>query len=521
MTFNATPMHLPAHTPVIVGVAQRCDTTSSPGEGLSPLQALAEVSRLAAADSGTADPAALLSEIDAVTVIRLFCDTMPRFQSPFGTMEDPPWSLARELGARPRHWEYAPVGGDSPQAKLTEACRRVASGESGLVLLAGAEALRTELAARRSGMRLDWSDPGPPTPPASAEPLRYYTDDEERHGMRSASAMYGLISQAIRRARGLSPVEYQQHCGELFSRFAAVARDNPYATRRAGYDAKAIATVDAENPMVGTPYPKLMTASVFVDQAAAVLVCSEERARALGIPRERWVYLQGAASVHDPLFVSERADLGGSTAIRLAARQALAHAGQTVSDMDLFDFYSCFPAAVQAACDALGVSESDPRGLTVTGGLPFFGGPGNNYSTHAIAEMVRRLRDAPGSSGLVLANGGALAREAVGVYSTQRSSGAWLFDAGEDLQACMETLPKAELDPAPQGRAEIEALTVLWSKQGPQHGSLFGRTASGKRFLARLAADPERLRALGAIDATGLGGRVTRQGDVNLFHPDR
>ena len=36
-----------------------------------------------------------------------------------------------------------------------------------------------------------------------------------------------------------------------------------------------------------------------------------------------------------------------------------------------------------------------PRGLTVTGGLPYFGGPGNNYSTHGIAEMVARCRAAP------------------------------------------------------------------------------------------------------------------------------
>jgi acetyl-CoA C-acetyltransferase len=513
-------MHLPAHTPVIVGVAQRCDTTSAPADGLSPLQALAQVSRLAAEDTASANPAALLREIDAVTVIRLFADSIPRFQSPFGTMADPPWSLARELGANPPRREYAPVGGDSPQVKLTEACRRIACGEAGLVLVAGAEALRTELSARRSGLKLDWTDAGPPTPLSSPEPLRYYTDEEELHGMRSASAMYGLTSQAVRRARGLSPAEYLQQCAELFARFAAVARDNPYSTRRGGYDVHAIGSVSADNPMVGTPYPKLMTASAFVDQAAAVLVCSEERAQALGIPRARWVYLHGAGMAHEQGFVSERADLGASTAMRLAAKQALSHARRSVDDLAWFDLYSCFPAAVQVACDALVVSESDPRGLTVTGGLPFFGGPGNNYSTHAIAEMVRRLREAPGSFGLVLANGGALAREAVGVYSTVRSSGAWLFDQGEDIQARIDAMPKAVLDHAPEGRAEIEAVTVLWNKQGPQHGSLFGRTARGERFLARLAANPEQLRAISDIDAIGLGGTVTREGDVNLFHLD-
>jgi acetyl-CoA C-acetyltransferase len=54
----------------------------------------------------------------------------------------------------------------------------------------------------------------------------------------------------------------------------------------------------------------------------------------------------------------------------------------------------------------------------VTGGLPFFGGPGNNYVTHAIAEIVNRVRAAPGSYGLVTANGGPLTKQSAGLYST-------------------------------------------------------------------------------------------------------
>lgn len=520
MAFNPVLMNVPTHTPVIVGVAQRCDTTSMPGEGLSPLQALAEVSRKAAVDTGTPDPTALLREIDDVTVIRMFSDTMARFKSPFGVMVDPPWSLSRQLGANPRSRAYAPVGGDSPQTQLTQACRRIATGEAEVVLLAGVEALRTEQAAQRAGLQLDWNEAGPSTPQSTQGSLRYYTPQEELHGMRAPSVMYGLIAQAMRRARGLTPVQYQQQCAELFERFATVARDNPFATRRAGYNAQAIGTVSPDNPMIGTPYTKLMTSSAFVDQAAAMLVCSEQRAKALGIPRAHWIYLHGAASAHNQRFVSERADINDTTALRLTASQALTHADQTVADMDLFDLYSCFPCAVQAACDALGLSESDPRPLTVTGGLSFFGGPGNNYSTHAIAEIVQRLRKKRGASGLVLANGGPLTNVSVGVYSTRRSNGAWLFALGEGIQARIDAMPKAVLDAAPLGRAQVETMTVLWGKQGPQHASLFGRLPNGKRFTAILAANKEQLRAISLIDPIGLEGTVTRPGDVNLFHPD-
>ena len=51
----------------------------------------------------------------------------------------------------------------------------------------------------------------------------------------------------------------------------------------------------------------------------------------------------------------------------------LARAGITTADLDWFDLYSCFPSAVEAAVDALGLDPFDPRGLTVTGGLPYHG----------------------------------------------------------------------------------------------------------------------------------------------------
>ena len=63
-------------------------------------------------------------------------------------------------------------------------------------------------------------------------------------------------------------------------------------------------------------------------------------------------------------------------------------AGIGVDDVATFDLYSCFPFPVFVICEALGLAADDPRGLTLTGGLPYFGGPGNSYSLHGIAETV-------------------------------------------------------------------------------------------------------------------------------------
>ena len=167
-----------------------------------------------------------------------------------------------------------------------------------------------------------------------------------------------------------------------------------------------------------------MNANAFIDQSAALVMTSVGLAQQLGIARDKWVFLHGCADGNDHWFVSERADFHSSPAIRAVARQALAMAGRSLDDIAHFDLYSCFASAVEIACAEIGLAENDPRGLTVTGGLPFFGGPGNNYVTHGIAEMMRRLRAAPGRFGLVSANGNYLTKHSWGVYSTAPTHGA-------------------------------------------------------------------------------------------------
>jgi acetyl-CoA C-acetyltransferase len=58
-------------------------------------------------------------------------------------------------------------------------------------------------------------------------------------------------------------------------------------------------------------------------------------------------------------------------------------------------------------------------GLDDVARLPFFGGPGNNYSMHGIAETVSEMRERPGQFGLVGANGGIMSKYSAGVYSTE------------------------------------------------------------------------------------------------------
>jgi acetyl-CoA C-acetyltransferase len=171
--------------------------------------------------------------------------------------------------------------------------------------------------------------------------------------------------------------------------------------------------------MVGYPYTKYMVAVMDVDMAAALVLATHARADALGVPRERRVYLRGWCGANDPVLVAEHADLARSPAMQTASSAALRTAGAGIDDISYLDLYSCFPSSLHFAADALGIEPTDARGLTVTGGLAYHGGPASGYLTHAIAAMVERLRRDPGALGLVSGVGMHMTKHVFGVYSTE------------------------------------------------------------------------------------------------------
>jgi acetyl-CoA C-acetyltransferase len=213
-------------------------------------------------------------------------------------------------------------------------------------------------------------------------------------------------------------------------------------------------------------------------------------ARRLGVPPDRWVFLPGHADLRERDLL-DRADLSAGPASVLAVRHALDIAGIGPGDLATIDLYSCFPAPVFNICDGLGLSPQDPRGLTITGGLPFFGGAGNNYSMHAIAETVQRARRAPGSYGLVGANGGIMSKYSAGVYSTVPAG--WAPDRSAELQAEIDGWAAPEQARVADGPGIIETYTVTHRRDGTRTGVVVGRLdADGRRFLAK-GDDPDLL----------------------------
>jgi acetyl-CoA C-acetyltransferase len=226
-----------------------------------------------------------------------------------------------------------------------------------------------------------------------------------------------------------------------------------------------------------------------LDQAAAIILCSAEAAESAGVSQDRWLFPHSGTDGADTKFVSNRADLHSSPAIRVAGQRAMQLAGVTPDDLDHVDLYSCFPSAVQIAATELGLGVD--RQLTQTGGLTFAGGPLNNYVTHSIATMANVLRDDPGSIGLCSANGGYITKHAFGVYSaTPPASGFQHQDCQEEIN----TFPSVELDADHTGHATIEAYTVMHGAEGPERGLAALRTSNGRQWAT--TSEPELMNSM-------------------------
>jgi len=515
-----TDMELEESTPILVGGGQFTEKDVAPERALSPMGIAAAAARAALSDTGIGDK--LTALIDTLMVIRIIFDSTnrPRLPIPFGRAENPPRAVARRIGANPTHAIYGNVGGNTPQKYINEMAEKIATGDVDVALITGSEAIKTAQLALRNGLELDWQeyDEGPQEDRGLGEKLS--TPHEFAHGLGIPIQTYPLFENAIRGARGHTIEDHMLSMGELFARFTEVAATNPFAYYGARRTALELATVTPENRLICFPYPKWMNAMDAVNQGAAVVMTSVGKARELGIDPAKWVFLHGCGEANEKILVSERVDYHSSPAMAANTSSAFEMAGKRIDDMDYIDIYSCFPSAVEIGCDELGLRYDDPRGLTVTGGLPFFGGPGNNYSMHAIATMLPLLRAAPSKFGLVTANGGYLSKHATGIYSATATKGCWRRESPATYQADIDKMASPEFIETPSGKASVETYTVCCKRGIPQRGIIIGRLhGSDQRFVANTPDDMNTLRSMMTEEYLNKAGTVTSSEGLNTFTP--
>ena len=370
----------------------------------------------------------------------------------------------------------SPYGGNFVQTVLNQSALDIQSGQHDIIILTGAECGNTQAKAAKAGQDLGWAElPGTPDRLIGADKdMRHEAEIAIRLGR--PIQIYPIMETALRHASGLGVDAHMEHISKLWAGFSDVAASNPNAWIREAKSAEEIRTISDSNRPVSFPYPKLMNSNNNVDQAAALILVSEEKAKALGIAKDKWIYPWAGTDAQDHYYFSNRDNFHSSPAIRLAGGKCLELTGSTPDNIDMIDVYSCFPVAVQIACRELGFDMNRP--LTVTGGLTFAGGPLNNYVMHSIARMAQLLRDNPGKRGMITANGGYITKHAFGIYSTEAPERPFQH---ADLQDQVDATLKRDVVIEHQGAGNVEGYSVMYGPQGVSKAFVAARLDDGRR----------------------------------------
>ena len=491
--------------PVLVGVAQYVGRETDPTAAPDPVTLLADVATRAAYDTGVGQ--SLFAHVDTYLQIPLA----------YWTPVNGAGLVAERVGIDGRaRVQHTGGGGEMGVLAANHLADEILAGRTETALMTGGQIWKTYERAMAAGVELDWPTGGDPTGAdeqfaPTFKPM--VSKAEERHRFTRPIQAYPLFENALRAAQGMTLAEHAQRLGKMMTEFTAVAAANPYAWFPTERSAEELVTPTAENRMIGFPYTKYLNSVLNTDQAGAYVMTSARKARQLGIPADRWVYWWGGHNAaEEAWFASTRPDFAECPSMKDSSVGALRQAGVGVDDIAMFDFYSCFPVAVRMACAMLGIDELDPRPFTVTGGLPYAGGPGSAYNMNSLAAMVERLREDDRSIGMVTGNGYFLTKHAAAVLSARPKQGGWERTGEPPPSASMETAPAIPDDSA-AGLGRIEAYTVMHDRDGqPTTGYICGRLdgngTKGRRFLANTPEDPDLLRDLLASEAVGRGGHV-------------
>ncbi|MEO0463891.1 MAG: acetyl-CoA acetyltransferase [Pseudomonadota bacterium] len=478
------------NTPVIIGVGQYSERVGEPGyEALNYMDLGGRALAAAVADSGASGSVA--QAIDTLAAIRAFEMSRPGKQPPFGTASNIPRAMGNRIGANPARAILTTTGGQTNQQLVGKFASAIAEGESQCAAIVGAEAISTALALAAKGETPDWSE----EVDGDYEDMGFGVEGLMEpalfaHAATGAIPLYALAENARRNRLGQSLEKYRREIGELFAPFTRVAATNPHAAAPVERSAEELATITERNRIVAEPYTRMTVARDQVNQSAAIIIASAATARALCVPEEKWVHIH-AVSAATELPLSQRPDLAANPASIASVEAALTRAGKVMADMAYLDFYSCFAIPVFNQIDHFGIAADDPRGLTLTGGLPFFGGAGNNYSAHAIAEAVQRVRADRGAFALVGANGGWMSKYATGIYSTEPAD--WSRnDRFEKLPEASNSVPAGAAD---FERATVESYTINRGKSGAV-AVFIGRDEAGGRVCGNADLTDEATRAV-------------------------
>lgn len=467
-------------TPIIVGVSQFTQRFDTDKPLLEPIK-MAEKCILSTIKDCEGEN--ILSQIDALYVVNIFGYKYA----------DAPKTLAENLSIQPKIEFYSAFGGNTPQYLVNKASDLLAKGNINFALITGAEANYTLGKALKNNIKLDWSPQQNPR----------MTDDENKMGSSTIendyelfllSNAYPIIETALRAEKNKSIDEHQNDIAEIYEKLAKTASENPFAWTKTPYSKEEIKTIAEENRAVAFPYLKRMCANNQTDHAAALLLTTVENAEKHNIPKEKWVFLSAGVDLNDAWFFTQRENIATSPALQKATNIALKNANMTLENIDAFDLYSCFPSAIQVAQKAIGIDKTDKRPISLTGGLSYFGGPWNNYTMHAIATAIEKIRNNIFKNIFINGLGWYITKHSIGIYSKNSPQNLFHLPDMRDFQEEIDAKMLPDLVKEANEEGEIIGYSILFDFKNKPHKIIaLLQLSSSARTLAYYVIPEEKI----------------------------
>ena len=386
-----------------------------------------------------------------------------RIPKGFWRYRDPGKWIAKNNDFKSIPTTYVTKIGVLQQNLINEACLKIENGEINASIILGGEARYKQLRSviEKKEYFETKLDENPDFYIKAKEDL--YGDEELEELGAMAVGYYATMETALRKNDDENIEEHQNNIASMYEEFSKVASNNEDAWLDHPYSKKEILETSKKNKMLAYPYNKLHCTSWNVNQSAALIICSEELANKLEIDNKKRVYPISSSENNHMIAIQQRPKLYESLGMIYAAKSINKMMEQLDIRLDAYDLYSCFPAAVKMFSKSLELGSEIPK--TITGSMPYAGGPLNSFVIHSTVKMIQKIRALEARHGLVTGVSGMMTKQSFCVWGKEYQE-QFIFDDVTE-RAKLDENP-VELSNIAEGEGEIIGYTII---EGSEHAS--------------------------------------------------
>ena len=277
------------------------------------------------------------------------------------------------------------------QSLINDACKKIIDGKIKACLIVGGEARYKRIKAQIENKNFIETElnENPDFYVKPSDDLNINIEIENLGTM--AVGYYAILESAFRCMKNKDFHEHHKNIANVYSKFSKIAKVNKMGWLKESFTSEDILNSSKRNPQMAFPYNKLHCTSWNVNQAAAMILCSEELADKLNINAKKRIYPLASSENNHMIPTLLRQNLFESYGLNLAAKFILDVCKKNNLKPTYYDLYSCFPAAVQMFAEALRIKNISSTSLT--GGMSFAGGPLNSYVINSTVQLFKKIRE--------------------------------------------------------------------------------------------------------------------------------